>query len=62
VTTLAFLSAPLFAYLNHRVMTTAKLPAGAAPPRWLNALSWTGLVFLTCFSILFLVVRFGFGK
>lgn len=62
VTTLAFLSAPLFAYLNHRVMATAELPTGAAPPRWLNALSWAGLAFLTCFSILFLVVRFGFGR
>ncbi len=61
-TTLAFLSAPLFAYLNHHVVTKTKLPAAAAPPRWLRGLSWAGLIFLTCFSILFLVVHFGYGK
>lgn len=61
-TTLAFLSAPLFAYLNCRVISSDKLPKAAAPPKWLHVLSWAGLVFLTCFSILFLVVRFGYGK
>jgi Mn2+/Fe2+ NRAMP family transporter len=58
-TTLAFLSAPLFAYLNHRVMSHAGLPDEAAPPKWLRILSWGGLVFLTAFSLLFLGVRFG---
>ena len=57
--TLAFVSAPLFAYLNYRVISTATLPAAAVPPRWLRLLSWVGLAFLTCFSILFLVVHFG---
>ena len=61
-TTLAFLSAPLFAYLNYRVISGGRLPKEAAPPKWLYVLSWAGLVFLTCFSILFLVVRFGYGK
>ena len=60
--TLAFVSAPLFAYLNYRVISTAKLPAEAAPPRWLRLLSWAGLVFLTCFSVLFLVVHFGYRR
>jgi Mn2+/Fe2+ NRAMP family transporter len=60
--TLAFLSAPLFAYLNCRAISGAQLPRETAPPKWLRALSWTGLIFLTCFSILFLVVRFGFGR
>jgi Mn2+/Fe2+ NRAMP family transporter len=58
-TTVAFLSAPLFAYLNWRVIATGKLPPHAAPPAWLRVLSWAGLTFLTCVSILFLVVRFG---
>ena len=57
--TLAFLSAPLFAYLNCRVISTGRLPKEAAPPKWLRVLSWTGLAFLTCFSILYLVVHFG---
>ena len=57
--TLAFLSAPLFAYLNCRVISKGRLPREAAPPKWLRALSWVGLLFLTCFSILYLIVRFG---
>jgi Mn2+/Fe2+ NRAMP family transporter len=58
-TTLAFVSAPLFAYLNCRAISTARLKGEAAPPTWLRVLSWLGLVFLTGFSILFLVVHFG---
>jgi Mn2+/Fe2+ NRAMP family transporter len=58
-TTVAFLSAPLFAWLNCRAISAARLPRDAAPPTWLRILSWVGLLFLTCFSILFLVVRFG---
>ena len=60
--TLAFLSAPLFAYLNCRAIAVVKLPKEMAPPRWLSVLSWVGLAFLTCFSILYLVVHFGYGK
>lgn len=60
-TSLAFLSAPLFAYLNCRVIRTARLPAGDAPPQWLIVLSWAGLAFVTGFSILYLVVRFGYN-
>jgi Mn2+/Fe2+ NRAMP family transporter len=61
-TTLAFLSAPLFAYLNHRAIRIRGLPREAAPPRWLFGLSWLGLAFLTGFSVLYLVVRFGYGR
>ena len=61
-TTLAFLSAPLFAYLNFRVISTAKLPKATAPPKWLYALAWVGMIFLTCFSVLFLIVRFAYGS
>jgi len=59
VATIAFLSAPLFGYLNYRVIFTAGLPKGSAPPLWLKVLSWTGLVFLIGFSILYLWTRFG---
>ncbi|UCC30707.1 MAG: Nramp family divalent metal transporter [Phycisphaerales bacterium] len=61
-TTLAFLSAPLFAYLNFRAIAVGKLSKEAAPRKWLLFLSWAGLIFLTCFSVLFLVVRFGYGR
>ncbi len=59
VTTVAFLSAPLFAYLNYRAIFAAPLPDEAIPPTWLRVLSWIGLAFLVCFSLLFLWVRFG---
>lgn len=60
--TLAFLSAPLFAYLNCRAVSVANLPEWMAPPRWLRVLSWAGLAFLTGFSLLFLIVHFGYAK
>jgi Mn2+/Fe2+ NRAMP family transporter len=59
-TTLAFLSAPLFAYLNYRVISSGRLPQDAVPPKWLLILTWIGLIFLTCFSIVFLIMRFGY--
>jgi hypothetical protein len=59
-TTVAFLSAPLFAWLNCKAIATGDVPPDSAPPPWLRVLSWTGVFFLTCFSILFLVVHFGF--
>ncbi len=61
-TTVAFLSAPLFAYLNVRVMADRRVPSSAAPPRWLLVLGWAGIVFLTGFSILYLVLHFGYWK
>ena len=59
--TVAFLSAPLFAYLNYRVLSDPELPPEAAPPKWLRALAWAGLAFLSGFSVLFLIVRFWHG-
>jgi len=61
VTIVAFLSAPLFAWLNLRVISSARLPAEAAPSKRLFLLAWAGLIFLACFSGLYLIVRFGYG-
>jgi Mn2+/Fe2+ NRAMP family transporter len=58
-TTVAFLSAPLFAVLNCRAVAVGPVPKNAAPPRWLTALSWAGVIFLSAFCIVFLVVHFG---
>ena len=60
--TVAFLSAPLFAYLNCRALKSPGFPQEASPPRWIRILSWLGLAFLICFSILFLIVHFGNGS
>ena len=57
VTTVAFLSAPLLAYLNHRAVHTADVPVEHRPPGWLRWLSVAGMVFLAGFSVLYLWVR-----
>ena len=62
VTTLAFVSAPVLGFLNWRVVKLRNLPEDARPPKWLHVLCWLGLLFLSCFTILFLVVRFGYGQ
>jgi Mn2+/Fe2+ NRAMP family transporter len=52
-TTLSFLVAPLVAGANLYLVTRKEFPADAKPPRWMIALSWFGLVFLTGFSGLY---------
>ncbi len=59
-TTLSFLTAPILAYINLRVVTAPHMPAAAIPPPWLRWLSWSGIFFLSGFSVLFLVWRLGF--
>lgn len=55
-TILAFLTAPIFGYLNYRVVTDAKImPKEAAPPKFLVILSKIGLVFLITISVLFII-------
>lgn len=50
VTIVAFISAPILAYINHRTIRLPNLPGKSRPPKWLNALSIAGMVFLACFS------------
>lgn len=52
--TIAFLAAPVFAWLNYRVMRSDRVPAQHRPTPWLIALSLVGLVFLAGFSLLYL--------
>lgn len=54
ITTVAFLSAPVLAYINHRALRMANLPPEAAPPQWLWWLSRAGIAFLLVFSGLYL--------
>ncbi|MGE3275560.1 MAG: NRAMP family divalent metal transporter [Vicinamibacterales bacterium] len=58
VTTLAFLAAPLYGYLNYRLITSDHTPAALQPGMGMRALSWAGLVFFVGFSLFFLVFRF----
>jgi len=57
-TTLSFLLAPILAYINYRTVTDDHMPVEARPPRWLRLFSWMGMIFLTGFSVLFIIWRF----
>ena len=54
-TILSFLAAPVFAYINYRVVTADFMPKEHRPKIWLKFLSWFGIVFLVSFSILFII-------
>ncbi|MDZ7659092.1 Nramp family divalent metal transporter [Fodinibius sp.] len=60
-TTLSFLTAPVLAYLNYKLVTASHMPENCKPKPWLKWLSWSGLVFLTGFAFLYLywIIRFG---
>ncbi|MFK7989635.1 MAG: NRAMP family divalent metal transporter [Sandaracinaceae bacterium] len=55
-TSLSFLSAPLLAWLNHRVMQDDAVPAEERPSRALTAGSVAGIVFQGVFAIGFLLL------
>lgn len=57
-TTLSFLTAPILAIFNYKVVTGKHMPAEAVPPVWLKFLSWAGFVFLIGFSFLYLFSKF----
>ena len=59
VTTLSFLAAPFFAFLNMRLVASKHVPADARPGLALRVLAVIGLLFLVGFGLLFLIVRFG---
>ena len=53
-TKLAFLAAPVFAFLNYRLIVSKWVPVALRPHRFLRWLSCTGILFLIGFSLLFL--------
>ena len=53
-TVLSFLTAPVFAYINFRVVTSDFMPREFYPRLWLRILSWGGLVFLAGFSLFYI--------
>ena len=52
--TLAFLTTPVFAWLNYRLIKKQD----QALPLWLQLLSIAGLAYLSCFSLAFIVLQF----
>lgn len=57
-TTLSFITAPVLAYLNYRAVTGKHVPAYFQPRPWLKIYAWTGILFLTAFTVFYLVWRF----
>jgi len=57
VTTIAFLAAPVFAWINFRLLTSRHTPADMRPGTGLRALSWAGLAYLVGFGLLYLVLH-----
>jgi Mn2+/Fe2+ NRAMP family transporter len=56
-TILAFLTAPLVAVLNFRVVRAPHVPPADRPGPAMTALSWAGIVFLLGFGLVWLQVR-----
>lgn len=57
-TTLSFVTAPVFAIMNYRVLTGSDVPAESQPDRILKIWSWIGIIFLSGFTLGFLYWRF----
>lgn len=57
-TTMSFLTAPLLAWLNYRVVTDKQMPLAAQPGLFLKVLSWVGIFFFTTFSVVYLYWTF----
>jgi len=57
-TVLSFLTAPVFAIINYKVVTSKHFPAAIHPPRWLKLLSMAGISFLILFSLVYLYYVF----
>lgn len=57
-TILSFLTAPILAYLNFKLVMSKHTPEEARPGKLLKAISIAGLVFLSAFSVLFLYWKY----
>jgi Mn2+/Fe2+ NRAMP family transporter len=53
-TTISFITAPVLAYLNYRVVTDKHMPPGAVPGKWLRIYAWTGIIFLGAFTLFYI--------
>lgn len=60
-TTLSFLTAPVLAYINYRLVTASHMPDYCRPKPWLKWLSWSGMIFLTGFALLYIYWQLQYG-
>jgi Mn2+/Fe2+ NRAMP family transporter len=54
-TILSFLTAPFFAIINYKLMSSKHTPEEWRPSKKMHVLSWLGILFLTSFSIWYLL-------
>lgn len=57
-TIMSFMAAPVFAYINYRVVTGGFMPEENKPRGIMRFLSVAGIIFLCGFSVLFIIFRF----
>ncbi|MCF8230202.1 MAG: Nramp family divalent metal transporter [Bacteroidales bacterium] len=53
-TTLSFLTAPVFAIMNYKVITGKHIPSEAKPRKWLRIYAIIGIVFLCLFTAIYI--------
>jgi Mn2+/Fe2+ NRAMP family transporter len=53
-TTLSFLTAPVLAFMNHKLIHQPEIESEFRPGKWLYTLSVSGIVFLTIFALIYL--------
>lgn len=53
-TKLSFLTAPVLAFINYKLVMHEHFPDEHRPPLWLRILSWSGIIFLSGFALLYL--------
>lgn len=54
-TVLSFLTAPIFAFLNYRLVTSSHMPKAAQPSKSMRWFSYLGIAFLSLFTIGYLI-------
>ncbi len=57
-TTLSFVTAPVLAFMNYKVVTDKHMPSEAKPKLWLKIYAWLGMIFLSGFTIFYIVWKF----
>jgi len=58
-TTISFLIAPVIAIVNYRLVTWKHYPDKAKPKLWLKILAISGIIFLSGFSIIYVLFKLG---
>ncbi|MDT8392294.1 MAG: divalent metal cation transporter [Bacteroidales bacterium] len=58
-TTLSFITAPVLAFMNYKVITAKDIPEEARPGLLLKIWAWIGMIFLTVFTLFYIAWRTG---